>query len=68
MANPPCVQRALEWGMARLAADQRTVAERKWHDSHKRPKVAQKPMDIGLFDDSHQLEMCEMFHDPTNGD
>jgi hypothetical protein len=50
MANPPDVQRALEVGMAALAQDQRTIAERKWQAPVKAPKP-QKPCDIGLFSD-----------------
>lgn len=65
MSNPPDIQRALEWGMARLATDQRTIAERKW----KARTVAGKPQlpcDHGLFsDDQDQLDMG-MFMEPTN--
>ena len=48
------------------ATDERTIAERKWAA----PKLAAKPqlaMDIGLFgDEKDQLDLCEMFADPTN--
>lgn len=51
-----------------LATDQRTLAERKWRGGLKPPKP-QKPCDIGLFsDEAAQLDMCEMFQQPTNED
>ncbi len=50
----------------RLATDQRTVAERKWQAGMK-PRKEQKPMDIGLWsDDANQLDLVEMFQQPTN--
>lgn len=50
----------------RLATDQRTIAERKWQAGLK-PGKPQKPCDIGLFsDDADQLDLCEMFQQPTN--
>ena len=50
------------------ATDQKTVAERKWQSGLK-PVKAQQPCDVGLFsDDANQLELCEMFQDPTNED
>jgi hypothetical protein len=68
MSNPPEIQAALEWGMNRLATDQKTIAERKWRASIRAPK-AQLPCDIGLFSDERdQLDLVEMFQDPTNGD
>lgn len=49
-----------------LAKDERAVAQRKWHS----PKLApqpQKPCDHGLFsDDRDQLDLVEMFQEPTN--
>lgn len=49
-----------------LATDQRTTAERAW----KARTIAGKPQlpcDHGLFsDDRHQLDLVEMFMDPTN--
>jgi len=52
--------------LQRLAADQRTIAERKW-SSPSKPRAAQLPCDHGLFsDESSQLDMCEMFMKPTN--
>ena len=39
----------------RIETDQRTVAERRWHATNSRGRVAQQPCDIGLFsDDSKQ--------------
>lgn len=33
------------------------------------PSKPQRAMDIGLFsDDAAQLDLIEMFHEPTNGD
>lgn len=50
----------------RLATDQRTVAERKWHEGAK-PSKPQKPCDHGLFsNDAAQLDLIEMFQNPTN--
>jgi hypothetical protein len=38
-------------------------------DAPIRPSVAQVACDIGLFsDDASQLDLLEMFQDPTNGD
>ena len=54
------------FGLNRLATDQKTVAERKWQTPKLAPKP-QKAMDIGLFsDDANQLDLVEMFQDPTN--
>ena len=51
-----------------LATDQRVIAERKWRDGN-RPKRPQKPCDTGLFsDEANQLDLCEMFQQPTNGE
>lgn len=48
------------------ATDDKTVAERKWAAGLK-PAKPQQPCDIGLFsDDANQLDLCEMFMDPTN--
>ncbi len=48
------------------ATDEKTVAERKWLAPIK-PAKAQQPCDIGLFSDDHlQLDLVEMFQDPTN--
>ena len=48
------------------ATDERTIAERKWAA----PKLAAKPQlacDVGLFGDEHlQMDLVEMFMDPTN--
>ncbi len=34
-----------------------------------RPRKPQKPCDVGLFsDEADQLDLVEMFQDPTNGD
>jgi len=50
----------------RLAADHRTVAERKWRAGLK-PAKPQKACDHGLFsDDAAQLDFVEMFMEPTN--
>ena len=66
MANPPDIQRALEWGMNALATDQRTAAERKWQSGLK-PAKPQKPCDVGLFGDEHlQMDLVEFLQDPTN--
>lgn len=52
-----------------LTTDQRVVMERKWAGAQRLAKVPQKPMDIGLFAGAHdQLDLIEMFMDPTNGD
>lgn len=49
-----------------LAADQKTVAERKWRAGSQARKP-QQPCDIGLFgDDAAQLDLVEMFQQPTN--
>jgi hypothetical protein len=49
-----------------LATDEKTVAERKWRQGLKAAKP-QQPCDIGLFSDDHlQLDLVEMFQDPTN--
>lgn len=51
-----------------LTVDQRVVMERKWR-APTRAKRDQKPCDHGLFsDDADQLDLVEMFTDPTNGD
>ena len=46
--------------------DEKTIAERKW----RAPKLAakpQQPCDHGMFgDEKDQLDLCEMFADPTN--
>jgi hypothetical protein len=48
------------------AANEKTLAERKWQ-APTRPAKPQKPCDIGLFSDDHlQLDLVEMFQDPTN--
>jgi hypothetical protein len=47
------------------ASDEKTVAERKWQAGLK-PAKPQQPCDVGLFsDDAAQLDLCEMFQDPT---
>ena len=44
----------------------RLLLQRK-ADSPLKPGKAQLPMDIGLFsDESAQLDLCEMFQEPTN--
>lgn len=51
-----------------LTQDQAETA-RRLSAANLRPKVPQKPMDIGLFSDVlDQLDLVEMFQDPTNGD
>jgi hypothetical protein len=50
------------------AADERTMAERRWCAGSK-PRAPQLPCDVGLFGDDHlQLDLVEMLMDPTNGD
>lgn len=52
--------------LASLSRDQKTVAERQWHKPKLAPKP-QQPCDIGLFsDDASQLDLMEMFQEPTN--
>ena len=52
--------------IAPLATDQRTLAEREWRKPKLAPKP-QQPCDHGLFGDGHlQLDLVEMFQDPTN--
>jgi hypothetical protein len=47
------------------AHDEKTVAERKWQAGLK-PRKPQLPADHGLFSDDHlQLDLVEMFQDPT---
>ena len=54
--------------LPRLATDQKTIAERRWHAPTRAPKP-QLPCDHGLFsDECDQLDLVEMFQDPTNGD
>lgn len=49
-----------------IATDQKTVAERQWQGRTLAPKP-QKACDIGLFsDDANQLDLIEMFMEPTN--
>ncbi len=49
-----------------IATDQKTVAERKWRAGLK-PAKPQQPCDHGLFsDDAAQLDLVEMFQQPTN--
>ena len=44
----------------------RTKAERQWQAPTRAP-ASQQPCDIGLFsDDANQLDLCEMFQEPTN--
>ena len=48
------------------ATDERTIAERKWAAPIRASKP-QQPCDHGIFgDEKDQLELCEMFQDPTN--
>lgn len=50
----------------RLATDQRVVAERQWRAGLK-PRKPQLPADHGLFsDEASQLDLVEMFQEPTN--
>lgn len=50
----------------RRATDEKTVAERKWSAPKLAPKP-QQPCDHGLFSDERdQLDLCEMFQEPTN--
>jgi hypothetical protein len=49
-----------------IARDQKTVAERKWSAPLK-PARPQQPCDVGLFsDEADQLDLVEMFQQPTN--
>lgn len=51
---------------ARIETDQRVMAERRWKAPLKAPKP-QAPCDHGLFsDEALQLDLVEMFQDPTN--
>lgn len=51
-----------------LHLDQRDYAQRQWQKPKLAPKP-QQPCDIGLFsDDAAQLDLVEMFQDPTNGE
>lgn len=48
------------YGTTERAADQRTVAERRWRDGLK-SKAPQQPCDVGLFSDSpRQLDLVEL--------
>jgi hypothetical protein len=48
------------------ATDEKTLAERQWREGLK-PAKAQLPMDVGMFGDEHlQLDLVEMFQEPTN--
>lgn len=50
----------------KTATDEKTVAERQWSKPKLAPKP-QKPCDHGIFsDDANQLDLVEMFADPTN--
>lgn len=50
-----------------LTEDQRVTMERQWAGAQRLAKVPQKPMDIGLFAGADtQLDLIEMFMDPTN--
>ena len=43
----------------RLAADQKTLAERKWQEGAK-PSKPQQPCDVGLFgDQAQQLDLID---------
>ena len=55
--------------LLRLNAWQADLAEtvRRQAIAPLKPAKPQQPCDIGLFsDDANQLDMCEMFMDPTN--
>lgn len=59
MANPPDVQRALEWGMSRMA-DQAEIARRKAAMPLK-PTKPQAACDHGLFsDEAAQSDLVDM--------
>lgn len=59
-------RRALPLAMPRRGASQRALAERQW-SAPTRARVAQRACDHGLFsDESSQLDLVEMFADPTN--
>lgn len=61
----PC-WRDLPIDLPALAADQKTLAERRWRAPTK-PRKPQAPCDVGLFsDDRDQLDLVEMFADPAN--
>ena len=48
------------------STDEKTLAEREWRKPKLAPKP-QQPCDHGLFGDGHlQLDLVEMFQDPTN--
>ena len=48
------------------AIDERTIAERKWAVPIRASKP-QQPCDHSMFgDEKDQLDLCEMFADPTN--
>ena len=50
----------------RLATDERTIAERQWAAPIRAAKP-QQPCDHGMFgDEKDQLDLCEMFQEPTN--
>ncbi len=54
------------FGLPPSAQDEKTVAERKWQAGLK-PAKPQQPCDVGLFsDDAAQLDLVEMFQEPTN--
>lgn len=58
--------RALNLGLLPRNVDERTIAQRKWLESL-RPTKPQKACDHGLFsDEANQLDLVEMFQDPTN--
>ncbi len=63
---PAAMNVAFDSMLARKQQDQRIWAEREWQ----RGKLAnkpQKPCDHGLFsDDGNQLDLVEMFQEPTN--
>jgi hypothetical protein len=57
-----------DWHLPGTAPDL-AGALQKAADAPIRPSVAQVACDIGLFsDDASQLDLLEMFQDPTNGD
>lgn len=59
-------RQALPLALAPRAKDARALAERQWSTTA-RPRKAQLPCDVGLFsDDAAQLDMVEMFAEPTN--
>lgn len=57
---------ALSLKLPPKSQDEKILAERKWR-APTMPSKAQLPCDVGLFSDERdQLDLVEMFQDPTN--